>query len=216
MKANAAFSGPTAVRNPLFPTSDVLCPSGSEFVHPGLVSNAMLTPSVQVQILSVVDETGSASIGQIIDELPGHPDPVGAIFALINADVLTVLTGGIVDADTMVARSDQNPEGTTGAAKSDEGTQGAINAASSTVSETALDSPPLDSNTDCAGYLGTSLPEDLLLAPVSELKPKIIMGPGWRRASFRRVPALKRHGVYIMLRGQANAGRAPRDHRRHC
>lgn len=201
MKANATLSGPAAARNPLSPANDVLGLSRNDLMHPGLVSHPMLTPSVQVQILSIVDVTGSASIGDIIAELPGHTDPVGAIFALIAADALVVLTEGIIDAQAIVARSGNHPGGRTDASHGDVDADAVMDAASSAASETVTGGTSAGLIIDYFSFAETSLPEDLLLMPVSALKPKIIMGPGWRRAAFRHVPVLQRNGVYIMLRG---------------
>lgn len=200
MKANATLSGHAAARNPISPVSDVLRLSHGDFVHPGLISHPTLSPSVQVQILSIVDVTGSASIGDIITELPGHADPVGAIFALIAADVLVVLTAGIIDAHAIVARSGNGNHGIA------DGQHPArhVDPASCIVSQAVL-----DAETEAVGnglpvaysaFAKDSLPENLLLVPSSPLMPKIVMGPGWRRAAFKHLPVLQRHGVYIMLR----------------
>ena len=202
MKANATLSGPAAARKPLSPAHDVLGLSRSDLMHTGLVSHPMLTPSVQVQILSIVDVTGSASIGDIINELPGHADPVGAIFALIAANVLVVLTEGIIDAHAIVARSGDHPGGRLDASDGDVNADVAIAPASSAASETVTGGTSAGLMVDYSAFAETSLPDDLLLMPVSVLKPKIIMGPGWRRAAFRHVPLLQRHGVYIMLRAE--------------
>ncbi|MBU1334474.1 MAG: hypothetical protein KJ944_11730 [Alphaproteobacteria bacterium] len=163
-------------------------------VHPGLVGHALLTPSVQVQILSVVDATGSASIGDIIAELPGHTDPVGAVFALITAGVLAVLTTGIIDANTIVARADNG------------GPQGG---ADTPVPEARPSDGLTENLTSDAGALPASfaefsastLPHELDVVPVSQLHPRIIVGSGERRSGFRRVDCLSRPGVYILLRG---------------
>ena len=192
MKANATHSGPAAARNPLSPANDALGLSRSDFVHPGLINHPTLSPSVQVQILSVVDMTGSASIGDIITELPGHADPVSAIFALIAADVLVVLTKGIIDAHSLVARPDSDPHG-----RRDDPSADASSLAAADVVDTETEALPIDFS-DFAEF---SLPEDLLMMPASSLNPRIVMGPGWRRAAFKHVPLLQRHGVYIMLRG---------------
>ena len=195
MKANATHSGPAAARN-TFSSLDIT-PGMDQAgpVHPGLVSHPALSTSAQVQILSVVDVTGSASIGDIIAELPGHPDPVAAIFALIAAAVLEVRTRGIIDAHTIVARAgmpDLHPGAcavSTGAVPAGEPEQD---------SEVTTGLQPID----FAGFAPDALPCDLQAVPTTSLQPRIIVGPGSRRAGFRQVDGLRQPGVYILLRGQ--------------
>lgn len=203
MKANATFIGHAAARNPILPVADALDLSSNDLQHPGLINHPTLSPSVQVQILSVVDVTGSASIDDIITALPRHGDPVGAIFALIAADVLVVVTAGIVDANSIVARSGDNPGGRTDDSDvAGDNTDPAADAASSSSPDTIADNAATGLAVDYSAFMEHSLPEDLLFLPASGLKPKIIMGPGWRRAAFRHVPGLQRNGVYIMLRAE--------------
>lgn len=195
MKANATHSGPAAARNPISPANDVLGLNRADLVHPGLVNHPTLSPSIQVQILSIVDATGSASIGDIVAELPGHTDPVGAIFALIAADVLVVVTAGIIDAHSIVARPDGDPNG--GFNSEDDETPPATSP--DTAAGSAKDAPPID----VSALAEASLPPDLLLVPSSPLKPRIVMGPGRRRAAFKHVPILQQAGVYIFLRAHS-------------
>jgi len=54
----------------------------------GLVQHVLFSPGVQLQILSIVDETGCATVGDIVAGLPGHPDPVGAIVVMIRLQIL--------------------------------------------------------------------------------------------------------------------------------
>lgn len=196
--ANAPFSGLAAARNPLSPANDALGLSGSDLLHPGLVNHPTLSPSVQVQILSVIDATGSASIGDIITELPGHADPVGAIFALIAADVLVVLTEGLIDAHAVVARSADHPGGKDDASDTGADAGVACSFAPDFSAQGFAEAPTID----FSAFAEESLPSDLLLVPSSSLFPRIIMGPGWRRAAFRHVPLMQRNGVYILLRGE--------------
>lgn len=70
----------------------------------GLVQHPALSPNDQVQILSVVDATGRASLGDIVAELPGHDQAVSAILALVSAGVLTI-DAGILDENTLISRT---------------------------------------------------------------------------------------------------------------
>lgn len=194
--ADFLSSGPTAARNPYSPSIDTALVDDLAPVHPGLVEHPLLTPSVQVQILSVVDVTGSASIGDIIAELPGHADPVGAVFALIAAGVLDVLSTGFVDANTIVARAGNGPRSTT-------------NVHGSPPDAGPLDlpeaNPAFDPTTLPVNFVELyteALPHDLIAAPTCPLHPRIIIGSGERRTAFGRVDCLKRPGVYILMRGR--------------
>ena len=185
--ADLLSSGRTAARNPYSPFVE---PVGPGPAHAGLIEHALLTPSVQVQVLSVIDATGSASVGDIIAELPGHPDPVGAIFALVAAGVLQVLSQGLVDANSIVARSgDDGPHGGAEAGRIVPGTN-PVNGACVQAQREALST-----------IVPTSLPNGLRAVPAGQLQPMIIAGPGERRAGFRHVEGLSRPGVYILLRG---------------
>lgn len=170
MKANAPFSGLAAARNPLSPQTNAPAANDAGPVHPGLIGHALVSPSVQVQILSIIGVTGSASIGDIIAELPGHADPVGAIFAMIGADVMVVTTG-IIDAHSIVARTDNTGPGGRSSARSAE--------------------PDAPAAVELIGADDAA----------SELRPRVIIGSSSRRAAFRRAELLHQTGVYLLLRG---------------
>lgn len=200
MKAIATSSGRMAARNPHSATSDLTTSGGAELSHPGLISHPTLTPSVQVQILSAVDATGSASIGDIIAELPGHDDPVSAIFALLAAGALTVVSEGIIDAHTILAL--HVPAGET--ADLDP-----VDAApSSDLSrENLKDKLATAQCSDFVVDAEADLPPELVQVPTSSLQPLILRGSGRHRAGFKYAPGLQQPGVYIQLCGdQAYVG----------
>lgn len=70
----------------------------------GLVADPHLDLDTQVAILAAVDETGSASLGDLISLLPDHPSPGGAILALIREGALIVTTPGLIDAHSQLTR----------------------------------------------------------------------------------------------------------------
>ena len=200
MKASATSSGRMAACNPHSLSSDLLGSSGIDLAHPGLISHPTLTPSVQVQILSIVDATGSASLGDIIAELPGHDDPVSAAFALVAAGALVVLSEGIIDAHTVLARRLPSDE------------------SADLVPVDAAPLPDLPREnleaklataqwTDFVADADAGLPPDLVQVPSSSLQPRILRGSGRNRAGFKYAPGLQRPGVYIQLCGdQAYVG----------
>lgn len=145
----------------------------------GLVQHLLVSPSVQVQILSIVDETGSATIGDIMAGLPGHPDPVGAVVIMLNLQILIAeLRGGVLDANTIVRRAPPNDSPST----------------PERAGPCTPDLPrPVPSGSD--GGHGSSL-ESL---PVSLLKPSIVVGSGTDRCAFAQEPELQRPAVYGLL-----------------
>lgn len=145
----------------------------------GLVQHLLVAPSVQVQILSIVDETGSATIGDIIAGLPDHPEPVEAVVVMLNLQILVAeLRGSVLDAHTIVRRAP--PED------------------SPSTTEKAGPSAPHLPQTVPAGSddgPGSSL-ESL---PVSSLKPSVMVGSGTDRCAFAQQPELQRPAVYGLL-----------------
>lgn len=71
----------------------------------GLVQHALVRPTDQIVILTPIDETGSASVGDVMIALDGHDDPVGAIGALIAAEVIKAdIRNGVMDQNTVLTR----------------------------------------------------------------------------------------------------------------
>ncbi|RYD67534.1 MAG: hypothetical protein EOP84_30465, partial [Verrucomicrobiaceae bacterium] len=128
----------------------------------GLVQHPALSPSDQVQILSIVDATGNATIGDIVAELPGHDQAVSAILALIAAGVLDKDAGMVLDENTLVSRTPRS-----------ESTQGRDDGAPPSV-------PP------------ANIPASLAVVAGSPFIPKIISGSGDDRRDFCRADELRR------------------------
>lgn len=83
----------------------------------GLVCHDYVDIDVQVTILAVVDDTGSATLEEIVAALAGHPKPAGAAFAMVAAGILCI-EDGIVDANSRLSRTplldggdDDTPDG---------------------------------------------------------------------------------------------------------
>lgn len=149
----------------------------------GLVHHALVSPSVQVQILSVVDVTGSATVGDIVAELPGHPDPVGAIMVMVRLNILVVEVRGTLDAGTVVRRADLEPDPADAVASppDDVGTVAATAAAGA---------PPIMSST---------VPSVLERLEIGRFIPEVVTGPGASRRDFARMEALRRPGIYGLM-----------------
>ncbi|MGV3575224.1 MAG: hypothetical protein ACO1O4_08840 [Devosia sp.] len=146
-----------------FPTETV-----PNIIH-GLVQHPALSPSDQVQILSVVDATGSASLGDIVAELPGHGQAVSAVLALVSAGVLAMDAGIVLDENTLISRTSQSNHG--------DGSDGG-------------GLPPASR---------ANIPVSLAVVAGSPFAPKIIVGSGEDRRDFCRGDELQRPGVYILL-----------------
>lgn len=69
----------------------------------GLIEHPALTPETQIGILSVVDETGSATLGDIAESV-AHPLSSTAALALVAAGVLDIESVAVIDANTRVTR----------------------------------------------------------------------------------------------------------------
>ncbi len=149
----------------------------------GLVHHALVSPSVQVQILSVVDATGSASVGEIIAELPGHPDPVGAIMVMVRLNILLVEVLGTLDASTVVRRADPEPDPADAVASPPDlpGGVGAMPAAAATPA------------------MSSAVPSVLKPLDTERFIAEVVTGPGASRRDFARMEALRRPGIYGLM-----------------
>jgi hypothetical protein len=56
--------------------------------HPGLVDHPLVTPEVQFALLAAVDETACAELGDLVDAIPDHPQPLSAVLALVDAGLI--------------------------------------------------------------------------------------------------------------------------------
>jgi len=170
-------SAATAANNP-YPHSDHS--SEPPRIVGGIVQHALLSPTTQVAILAVVDKTGSASVGDIAANLPGHPDPVGAEMALVSAGILAADIHSVLDANTILRRIQT--------VKTSENTN------PSTPGQAMAQIEPCPAEPDTA-----SLPESLRLFESSALTPIVIVGPGDARRQFGRVDLLHRPGIYCVV-----------------
>ena len=167
--ADSSSTAATAASNPLssFIGTDIPPIIGGVVRHPDISAPA------QVEILSVVDQTGSVTIGDIVDALPGHDNAVGATLALVAAGVLTLRFRGVLDENTIVSRAsrDDDPD---------------------SADEVSLSAPVL-----------VAAGENDPPAGLEQLDPhfvaNVIVGPGDARRAFARMDALHRPGVYCLV-----------------
>lgn len=160
----------------------------------GLIQHALVSASVQVRILAIIDETGSATVGDVVADLADHPDPVGAIVVMLNLRILVAdLRGGVLDANTVIRRAPPEPSP---AEPDGAGPDG-------------LPSPP---TTSSAGRGDGNCLERLA---TTSLSPSVIVGSGAGRTEFARQPELQRPAVYGLLSPTGvYIGRSTKAHRR--
>ncbi|MGN6489842.1 MAG: hypothetical protein ACTHLT_18740 [Devosia sp.] len=146
----------------------------------GLVQHELMPASIQVRILGIVDATGSATIGEIVDGLPGHPDPVGAVVVMIRLGILLADLRGVLDQHTIVRRADPEPD-----------------PAAPGGDPTDL-TPPAALVPGCASTPHDP-PADLELFRATPFAADLVIGAASQRRDFGRVSELHRPGVYALL-----------------
>lgn len=140
----------------------------------GLVQHDLVSSTDQVVILATIDETGSASVGDVMAALDGHVDPAGAIHVLIAADMVKAdIRSGVLDQHTLLTRkvpTDPDDDPTPAA-------PGGI-----------LPAPG-------------SLPDNVIALSVTSMQPNVLVSLGSGRRTLGRAASLRRPGVYILLSG---------------
>jgi len=151
----------------------------------GLVQHPLVSASTQITILRIVDDTGSATIGDIIAELPDHPDPVSAVLVMVELKILVIDSKVVLDVHAIVRRADPepDPENQGGTPWSPSGGPDASGSAGSDFSNTAA----------------APIPDGLERLAVNPFSPNVVVGPGVTRRAFGRMPELRRPGVYMLI-----------------
>lgn len=157
---------------------------GTSPTHPaiinGVVQHERVSAAIQIAILEIVDETGSATIGDLVRPIPDHVDVPGAVLALAGAGLLTLdLAGGILDANTIVRRN-AFPEPD----RSD--------------SKNGAPSGPRspNSSTSAASNAGG---QQIFSLPVRAFHPAILVAAASERRALAKCPELQKPGVYILF-----------------
>lgn len=136
---------------------------------PGLVNDPLIDEDAQVAILDRVDDTGAASLGDLMAVLPEHKQPAKAILRLVNLGVLAV-EPGLIDAHSLLHRAVERPRAI---GKDVEGEGGVPAPAQS------------------GGKLHR--------LPFSRPQPEIFFASWSDRKAFRKEPALRQGGIYLAL-----------------
>ena len=149
----------------------------------GLVHHALVPASTQVRILSIIDETGSATIGDIVAGLPDHPDPVGAVMVMERLNIVVLEVKRILDADTIVRRA-PDPDHV------DPVLPGSM--------------PPVITHAvSMSGEVAGNIPPGLERIEVTPFQPNLVIGSGEARRAFARMPELQRPGIYGLMNGSS-------------
>jgi hypothetical protein len=172
--------------------SDGTCQIGLD----GIVQSPHVTPGVQVQLLAVVDSTGSASVGDCIDALAGHPEPVSAILDMARAGYLAIEEGvltehRIVTRGSATAVSDDNGAGAGDSAPKPSAHEGARKV--SVLSEKAVKS------LEGSRIWALSLDRKLTGSP---MRPEVFMLTERGRSELRPGGPLDRPVIYLGLNGK--------------
>ncbi|MBB4051307.1 hypothetical protein GGR20_000925 [Devosia subaequoris] len=140
-----------------------------------------MTGSTQLNILRIVDETGSTTIGDIAEGLINHTDPTGAVLVMVDLCILVIEPRGVIDANTVVRRAPEAPDPLT------------EHRASSTDVKAAV----VDTD-DCCEAAG-DLPVGIERLSASNLAPCVMVATVEARRALGKVAGLDRPGVYALI-----------------
>lgn len=91
--AYSLFDACSAAGKCLCTTFITLDPKSPGVIDDGVVQHWSVNYDVQVRLMGTVLEAGSATVGDLVAALPGHPSPVEAIMALVHAGHLSRAPG---------------------------------------------------------------------------------------------------------------------------
>lgn len=178
----------------------------------GLVRHPLVSATDQVLILREIDLVGNATVGEVMEALDGHTDPVGAIMSLIKAGVIeAALKSGILDHNAILTRAgnpfeDDPDPAAPGAAMAARGPRYPLDARGGPVVWPKIHDGGAPDTIEHQAVVSVSsgdgddpLPEGLALLPLNPLRPRVHVGRGEARRTFASLKDLQRAGVYILL-----------------
>lgn len=145
-------------------------------VHP-------MSASTQVRILSLIDETGATTLGEIVSHLTDHQFPVDAVLSMVGLSILE-LDGArnLLDPKTIVRRFQ-------GDSVPGEGTM--------------LPSPDtgqdIEAKEESAEPETLRLPASLRRLEARAFRPTVVIGSGNDRRDFGKMKELRRPGIYGLM-----------------
>lgn len=151
----------------------------------GLVQHALLSGSTQLTILRIVDETGSASLGDIADGLGGHPDAAGAVLVMVDLGILVIDYVGVIDEHALLRRAPSDFDPTSSFSELGARCSGSGFGQSVESVQASKDELPLPSGID-----------RLLASPFT---PTVHVAAPEARRSLGKIGALARPGIYALI-----------------
>lgn len=172
-----AFSSDASASRKLYSS---LLPFAPPALVAGLVQHELLSGSTQLTILRIVDESGSASLGDIALGLGDHPDATGAVLVMVDLGILVIDYAKVIDQHSMVRRAPDrlDPTAIEIGTQFDDADRGDLHKAKA--AEVAL--PP--SVKQLAG---------------STLTPSVLIADTTARRSLDKIERLDRPGVYALV-----------------
>jgi hypothetical protein len=151
----------------------------------GLVQHELVAGPTQLTVLRIVDETGSASLGDIAEGLGDHPDPTGAVLVMVDLEILVIDYTDVIDQHSVVRRAPDTP-GPVGVE-----TEARSPGTSGSQSQGVTSGPTNVSD--------AALPADIEQLTISSLGPAIIVAAGEARRGLGKLDALNRPGIYALI-----------------
>lgn len=150
----------------------------------GLVQHELVAGPTQLTILRIVDETGSASLGDIAEGLGDHPDPTGAVLVMVDLEILVIDYTDVIDQHSVVRRAPETPGPVDAEAEGRPSTIGCESREVSSISTTASD---------------TALPAGIEQLATASLVPAVVVATGEARRGLGKLDALNRPGIYALI-----------------
>ncbi|WP_172122003.1 hypothetical protein [Devosia sp. 919] len=133
-------------------------------------------------ILRVVDETGSASLGDITEALGDHPDPTSAVLVMVDLAILVIEYADVIDQHSVVRRAPKTPGQ---AGEEAESCWPLGNGCGPTAPSPAASEMPL--------------PPGIERLTISSFAPAVIVASVAARRSLGKLDNLNRPGIYALV-----------------
>lgn len=140
----------------------------------GVVQHELISLATQTGILRIVEETGSASLGEIIESLGDHPDPAGAVLVLVDLGILVIAYKDVIDQHAVLRRAVASP-----------------------APETKVTSQALWQA--AAPATDAALPAGIETVTISPFAPALVVAAGDARRGLGKIEALNRPGIYALV-----------------
>ncbi|MVS97906.1 hypothetical protein [Devosia marina] len=151
----------------------------------GLVQHELVAGPTQLTILRIVDETGSASLGDIAEGLGDHPDPTGAVLVMVDLEILVIDYTDVIDQHSVVRRAPETP--------------GPVDAEAEARRPSTFGCESLEVNSISTTTSDAALPTGIEQLATSPLVPTVVVAAGEARRGLGKLSALNRPGIYALI-----------------